>query len=64
MAGSPSGTDETAQDLYDWENNGKVSMVDAYEDGSPVSMCGADFKAVSENGSNVFFTTPEPSGLL
>lgn len=60
LAGPESGTNPEAQDIYRWESNGKVSMVDAYENGSPVSLCGAEFKAVSEDGSNTFFTAPAP----
>jgi hypothetical protein len=61
LDGAPSSTvPEAAQDLYRWENNGRVSMVNSYENGSPVGLCGADFRAVAENGSKVFFTTPLP----
>jgi hypothetical protein len=58
LAGSPSGASvEEAPDVYRWEG-GKLSLVDQYADGSPVSTCGADFRAVSEDGSKVFFTAP------
>jgi hypothetical protein len=60
LAGASTGTNEgaepsqTAQDIYRWED-GKLSVVDQTSEGLPVSLCGAEFKAVSEDGSKVFF---------
>jgi hypothetical protein len=59
LTGSPSGTTvEEAHDIYRWEG-GRLSLVNVNADGSPVSACGADFKAVSEDGSKVFFIAPD-----
>jgi hypothetical protein len=59
LAGSPTGTvGEDAHDVYRWEG-GKLSVVNVNADGSPVNTCGANFKAVSEDGSKVFFMAPD-----
>jgi hypothetical protein len=57
LAGSTVETVEGAGNVYRWEPGG-LSVVDVNADGSPVSTCGAQFEAVSADGSKVFFTTP------
>jgi hypothetical protein len=57
LAGAPTGTFPGAHDLYQWRE-GRLTAVAVNSEGVPVSTCGAEFKAVSEDGSKIFFKTP------
>jgi hypothetical protein len=61
LMGSTVGTVEGAQNVYRWEA-GRLSVVNVNAEGAPVSMCGAEFEAVSADGSKVFFMTPGDAG--
>jgi hypothetical protein len=65
------GTDNGAFDLYDW-TEGYLHLVNVNTEGSLVNRCGAELgggahvstramdKAVSDDGSKIFFTSPAP----
>jgi hypothetical protein len=60
LSGTPTGTDNSAHDIYEWTGGASRQLVNVQSDGSLVSACGARLDAVSSDGSKVVFVSPDP----